>query len=319
MLMARIGNYEITAELGRGAMGVVYEAVQQTLGRKVALKTLAAEESSDIVLRFRREGSAYAQLSHQNILTIYDLIEDHDTIYLVTELIDGCDLKQLMQSGGPLPAADVATIGARIAEALDHAHFHELLHRDIKPANVMLSRHGAVKLTDFGVAKDSKAEDMTQTGMIVGSVPYLAPEVLITGEYSPRTDIWALGVMLYELLVGERPFIAGDDRSIASQILKATPIPLRKRLPTLPRRLAKAISRCLEKRPEKRWPDAFSLARELDRISLSLLAQAHPQEHLSGLMIVRGYEPASYAFKTIDIADEDAPPPKRRWWQVLNR
>ncbi|HEY6105972.1 MAG TPA: serine/threonine-protein kinase, partial [Anaeromyxobacteraceae bacterium] len=154
MAVRKVGTCRIVRELGRGGMGVVYEAFQEGLDRRVAVKALDQKlaRSKELLERFRREGRAYAQLRHQAVVAVHDLVEKEDTLYLITEFVDGADLNRIMVQGGPLPPACLAVIGARVAEALDYVHFNKLLHRDVKPANIMVSRDGEVKLMDFGIA-----------------------------------------------------------------------------------------------------------------------------------------------------------------------
>ncbi len=276
-MIRKVGNCRIVREIGRGGMGVVYEAEQEGLGRRVAIKELPSPlaNNAEFADRFRREGVAYAQLNHQYVIAVYDLIEKGDGLYLVTEFVDGCDLQKLLNKS-PLPPSVVAIVGARVAEALDHAHFHKLLHRDVKPANIMLSRTGKVKLTDFGIARDLKQQALTQQGMLVGSLPYMAPEVLAGGEYSRASDTWALGVTLYELLVGRRPFNGKDDSTLAAMIMKGKFLPLSKLHARFPRRLVHIIEKCLERKPEKRFRSAGDVARALHQEVRDLLQGATP-------------------------------------------
>lgn len=290
MVIRKVGNTRIIREVGRGGMGVVYEGEQEELERKVAVKELPAELAvrKDFVERFRREGLAYARLKHHAIVTVHDLVEKNDSLYLITEFVQGCDVEKLLKNGGALPADCVAILGARVAEALDHVHLHKMVHRDVKPSNVMVDVDGAVKLMDFGIVKDQDADALTKTGLVVGSPPYMSPESLSGEAPGKPGDIWALGVMLYELSTGSRPFAGKDSSTLFSTIRKGAFIPVRRRAPGVPRKLANAIERCLRTKPNQRWDSAAELARELDSVAGRLLDGKHPQVRLISLMMERG-------------------------------
>ncbi|MEW5851727.1 MAG: serine/threonine-protein kinase [Myxococcota bacterium] len=314
MTVRKVGSCRIVRELGRGGMGVVYEALQEGLDRRVAVKELPADVASrkEMAERFRREGMAYARLRHQSIVTVHDLVEKNDAIYLVTELVDGADLQKLLGKGGPFPPAVVAVIGARVAEALDHAHFNKLLHRDVKPSNVMLSRDGVVKLMDFGVVKDQAAEDLTREGMVVGTPAFLAPELTTGGKGTVQTDIWALGVTLYEIATGDRPYRAESMPELFAAIRSGKYRPVRSHDPVIPRALANIIQRCLKPRPRSRWRSAAELARELDHVAVKMLRGIHPQVCLADFMHTRGFENVEHATElvggpngaTVDVGDD---------------
>ncbi|HVP68363.1 MAG TPA: serine/threonine-protein kinase [Anaeromyxobacteraceae bacterium] len=289
MAVRKVGSSRILKEIGRGGMGVVYEAYQEGLDRRVAVKALDARQarSRELVERFRREGRAYAQIRHPGVVAVHDLVEKDETLYLVTEFVDGADLRRVLASGGPLPAGCVAALGARLADALDGVHRHALLHRDVKPANVMVSRTGEVKLMDFGILKDPMATELTRAGAVMGTPAYVAPEVLEGQPASERSDVWSLGVTLYEVACGERPFAGNDFHELFAAVRKARPRPLRDAVPGFPRRLARAIERCLEKRPGRRWDTAAALARELEACAARLGGDA-PQDRLRSMMVERG-------------------------------
>ena len=290
MAVRKVGSCRILREVGRGGMGVIYEAYQDGLDRRVAVKALDAGKSgsADRVERFRREGRAYAQIRHEAIPIVHDLVLKDDVLYLVTEFVDGADLHHVLASGGRLPAECVAALGARLADALDCVHAHALLHRDVKPANVMLSVRGDVKLMDFGIAKDPLATELTRTGTVVGSPGYVAPEVLEGEPASERSDVWSAGVTLYELATWMKPFMGEDFHELFAAVRKARPIPIREVVPGFPRRLARAIERCLERRPSRRWETAGALAAELEACAAGLLGGARPRERLASLMLERG-------------------------------
>ncbi|HSM93921.1 MAG TPA: serine/threonine-protein kinase [Anaeromyxobacteraceae bacterium] len=304
MAIRKVGTCEVKREIGRGGMGVVYEARQEALDRTVAIKALDAKlaRSRELAERFKREGRAYAQLRHQAIVAVHDLVEKEDTLYLVTDFVDGADLTKVLAKGGTLPPECAAIVGARVAGALDYVHFNHLLHRDVKPANVMLSRDGEVKLMDFGIAKDQRETDLTRSGMLVGSPSYLAPEVLGGDPADAKADVWALGVTLYELVAGEKPFRGRDADELFSAIRRGSFRRVRSLAPDCPRRLARAIERCLESRPRARWKTAGALARELDACAAKLLAGMHPQARLVALMTHRGFAKEEDALTRIDAA-----------------
>ena len=303
-MVRKVGTSRVVREIGRGGMGVVYEAFQEGLDRPVAVKALDVKlaRSRELLERFRREGRAYAQLRHQAIVAVHDLVEREDTLYLVTDFVDGADLSRVLAKGGTIPPDCVAVVGARVAEALDYVHFNKLLHRDVKPANVMLSRDGEVKLMDFGIAKDQTAADLTKVGMLVGSPSYLAPEVLNGDVADPRADVWALGVTLYELITGEKPFRGNDADELFGAIRKGTFRRVRGLAPECPRRLARAVERCLERRPRARWRSAGALARELHACAAKVLRGMHPQARLVALMANRGFADEKDALTRIDAA-----------------
>ncbi|HEY6005990.1 MAG TPA: serine/threonine-protein kinase, partial [Anaeromyxobacter sp.] len=257
-MVRKVGSARIVREIGRGGMGVVYEAFQEGLDRPVAVKALDTKlaRSKEIVERFRREGRAYAKLRHEAIVQVHDLVEKEDGLYLVTEFVDGADLARILSEGGALPPECVALIGARVAEALDYVHFNRLRHRDVKPANVMVSRDGEVKLMDFGIAKSEEDHSLTRAGMLVGSPSYMAPEILAgetNGEEEEKAaDVWALGVSLYELLAGEKPFRGKNAEDLFASIQRGRFQRLRALAPDCPRRLARAVERCLSRRPAAR-------------------------------------------------------------------
>ena len=255
-------------------MGEVYRARDTRLERTVALKVLPSEIVSATgrsVERFRQEARAIARITHPNICTLHDLGEDHSSMFLVMEYVDGATLAQRLEDG-PLPLAFALRTAIQIADALDHAHRHGVVHRDLKPANIMLTRDG-VKLLDFGLAKlrdrdeqvptDATQSALTEVGTIVGTIPYMSPEQIEGHEVDARTDLFSFGVVLYEMLSGRRPF-AGDSRaSLMAAIVAAEPPSLSSLQPRTPALLERLILRCLAKDPDDRWQTARDLAAEL--------------------------------------------------------
>jgi len=271
----RLGPFEILSPLGAGGMGEVYRARDTRLDRTVAIKLLPGELVSaprHRIERFRHEARAIARITHPNICTLHDVGEDGSAIFLVMEYVDGATLAARLEDGAlPLPLA--MRVAIQIADALDHAHRHGVVHRDLKPGNIMLIRD-RVKLLDFGLAKlkerdeqvpidATQSERLTEAGIIVGTVPYMAPEQIEGREVDARTDIFAFGVVVYEMVCGRRPF-AGDSRaSLMAAIVAAEPPPPSSLQPEAPASLERLILRCLAKDPEDRWQTARDLAAEL--------------------------------------------------------
>lgn len=274
---ARFGGYEIVAPIGAGGMGEVYRARDLRLHREVALKVLPAEMATDPdrLARFEREARTVAGLSHPNIVTLFSLEEDGGTRFLTMELIEGQGLDRHLAPGG-LPVARVVELGVALAEALAAAHEKGIVHRDLKPANVMVTREGRVKVLDFGLAKPSAAVDgidstraataaapLSTAGQVMGTVPYMAPEQVRGEAVDGRTDLFALGVILYEMAAGRRPFEGATPGVILSAILRDAPAALGSVRPEVSPELDRVVSRCLEKDPRARFPSASDVSREL--------------------------------------------------------
>jgi eukaryotic-like serine/threonine-protein kinase len=303
-MVRKVGTSRVVRQIGRGGMGVVYEAFQDGLDRPVAVKVLDTKllRSKEVTERFRREGRAYARLRHEAIVAVHDLVERDDGLYLVTDFVDGADLARIVATGGALPPDCVAVVGAQIAAALDYVHWSALLHRDVKPANVMVSRNGEVKLMDFGIAKGEGDLSLTRAGMLVGSPSYMAPEVLAGEEAGPPSDVWALGVSLYELVTGDKPFRGKDAEELFQVIAKGKFQHVRALAPSCPRRLARIIERCLAKRVPVRWSSAGDLARALDGCAARLLGKVHPRARLVALLANRGFATEEIALTKVDLS-----------------
>jgi eukaryotic-like serine/threonine-protein kinase len=301
-MVRKVGTARIVREIGRGGMGVVYEAVQEGLDRPVAVKALDQKlvRSREQLERFRREGKVYARLRHESIVAVHDLVEKDEQVFLITEFVDGVDLARLLAQGGALPAECAAVIGARVADALDYVHFSSMLHRDVKPANVMISREGEVKLMDFGIAKADDDPALTRAGMLVGSPSYMAPEVLGAEEAGPPSDVWALGVTLYELLTGEKPFRGSNADDLFGVIRRGRFRRVRSLAPSCPRRIAWTVERCLARRPAQRWKSAGALARALDAAATRALRKVHPRARLVALLVHRGFATEEVGLAHVD-------------------
>jgi eukaryotic-like serine/threonine-protein kinase len=269
----RLGPYEIVAHIGAGGMGTVYRARDTRLSREVAVKLLPSSTSSDPRLRERlaREARAISALSHPNICRLYDVGSADGADYLVMELLDGESLAGRL-ARGPMPLDDALRIAAEIAAALDAAHRAGIVHRDLKPGNVMLTRNGA-RLLDFGLAKEfvqpSDADaptvqaPLTADGAIVGTLRYMAPEQLEGGAVDARTDVFAFGLVVYEMLTGRPAFDAPTQTSLITSILTAEPPPIRSLNPAVPASIDRLVRRCLRKNPEERWQSMQSLGESL--------------------------------------------------------
>ncbi|MFE7544701.1 protein kinase domain-containing protein [Streptomyces platensis] len=259
-------RYELVEQLGHGGMGTVYRAVDHRLRRTVAVKTLSAELAMqpEFLTRFQREAHAAAALNHPGVATVHDVGEDAGggaaEPYLVMEYVAGRTLSQVLRDG-PLAVAQAVDITGQVLAALDHSHRHAIVHRDIKPANVMLTASGAVKVVDFGIAKalSEVATRLTGTGVAVGTPAYLAPEQINGAATDHRTDLYAVGCLLYELLTGRPPYTGDSPFSVMHQHLAAEPVPPSRLRPELPPAVDVLIARALHKSREDRFPDAATM------------------------------------------------------------
>jgi len=274
-----LGHYRIVDKIGEGGMGVVYRAHDERLDRDVAIKVLHASvaQDADRLARFEREAKAVAKLDHPNILAIHDFGTDEDVTYAVTELLDGQDLRQCVPASG-MPWRKVAEIAATIADGIAAAHGKGIVHRDLKPENVFVTSDGRIKVLDFGLAQmkepvDEEAETRTLTpagtvaGTVMGTMGYMSPEQLRGKQVDARSDIFALGCVLYEMLSGKAAFLRGNTAETTVAILKEEPLSLSNSAKTLPSEFERAVRRCLEKSPEARFQSAADLAFNLSSIS----------------------------------------------------
>lgn len=253
------GRYHLTEHLGSGGMATVYRATDTTLNREVAIKFLAASQigKGEAGQRFLREARSVARLSHPNVMTLYDADREGEWHYLVLEYIPGTDLHRLMaERGGPLPAAEAVQVIAGVLNALAYAHGLGLIHRDIKPENIMITPDGAVKVTDFGLALAADDIRLTDTQGVVGTVLYMAPEVLAGGQADPRSDLYGAGAVLYEMLTGQPPFMGDNQAQIITQILNAPVHSPRLSNPAILPDLEHLILRLLDKDPAARYSTA---------------------------------------------------------------
>lgn len=266
--VTRIGRYDVVDVLGRGGMGVVYRAKDRSLGREVAIKTLTAgiEGDSEMLARFYEEGRKTASFKHPNIVTIFELGDDHGVPYIVMELVDGRPLNELINAGVPLPLVDRLRIIEELCSALAYAHRSNVIHRDVKPANIYVQPDGSIKLLDFGIARleERKVQDinLTRTGYIIGTVPYMAPERLRNKPFDRRSDVFAAGVVLYQLVAGELPF-DGDDLVMMQKILNEPHPPLSSKKEGIPSFLDSILDRALAKAPNDRYQTADDMGSDL--------------------------------------------------------
>jgi tRNA A-37 threonylcarbamoyl transferase component Bud32 len=264
------GRYTITDELGRGANGVVYRAKDEVLGREVALKELPAQRSHDefVAPRFRQEARALARLNHPNIVQVYDFIEHQKRMWIAIELVEGGNLASYLAQQGFLTAPEACRIGAQIAEAVAFAHERGVVHRDLKPLNVLLADEETPKVTDFGLAKLAEGGVDTLEGTVMGSPHYMSPEQAEGGSISHSTDIYSLGVILYQMLTGQVPF-EGEIASVLAQHIRKPPRRLRDVAPNrnIPPKLEKLVMAMLAKSVEKRPPEMREVTATLARYS----------------------------------------------------
>jgi serine/threonine protein kinase len=270
----QLGHYAVVEALGAGGMGEVYRATDRRLGRDVALKILPSELQADAegLERFRREARALAAIDHPSIVTVYSVEEADGVPFLTMQLVEGQSLQDVI-AGGELPIARIVAIGLALAEALATAHERAIVHRDLKPANVMIARSGQVKVLDFGLAKfaadggaagdDTVSGLATRDGVVMGTLPYMSPEQVRGQHVDHRTDVYSLGVMLYEMTTGQRPFIATGTADLAASILRDQAPPAHAHRPDVPHPLSAIIGHCLEKDPDRRTQTARALADEL--------------------------------------------------------
>jgi len=316
-----LGKYRIVEHLGHGGMAEVYKAYQESLDRYVAIKILhpflAQEEG--FLARFRREAKAVAALRHSNIIQVFDFDYDseRDIYYMVMEYIDGPSLKvrlrELAQRGERLPLAEIVHIAAAVADALDYAHRRGMVHRDVKPANVMFTGEGQVILTDFGIAKMVNVTGLTASGAMVGTPAYMAPEQGMGEAGDERSDIYSLGVMLYEMATGVLPFEADTPMGVVLKHINEPLPPPRSVRPDLPVALERVIIRALAKDPNQRYQTAAAMAADLRRVLV--------EEGRSSLEDTMAIAPMAQTMAVAPVAPPKAPSARparrRRWWLLV--
>ena len=262
------GRYELGEVIGRGGMGTVYRATDLVLGRSVAVKLLLgllADRDPTSIVRFEREARAAAGLSHRGVVAVYDVGEDDGTRFIVMELVSGRSLEAILRHQGPLDPERAASIAARVADALAAAHAAGIVHRDIKPANVMVAEDGAVKVLDFGIARAMDATTLTQNAMVLGTAAYMAPEQALGKPADERSDIYALGCVLYALLTGHPPFTGDSAAAVLNQHANVAPPPLDAAIGRASPQLGSYVLQMLSKSPDDRPQTAGEVRDRLTR------------------------------------------------------
>ncbi len=282
----RIGPYRLDAKLGEGGMGVVYRATDEKLNREVAIKILHPNllRQENLMERFRREARMHARMIHPNIVTLLSLYEDGEHMALVMEMVHGQNLKDYLRQNPRPPLLDVIRITEAVCAGLDAAHKLGVVHRDLKPANVLLAKDGAVKLMDFGLAKPQQGdEDLTQSGATVGSFRYMAPEQILNQPVDARTDLYALGILMYQMTTGTLPFTAssegGGEFEIMEKQVRHMPEPPKKLNPSLPKAMSDLIMALLAKDPEDRPASCEVVRKALADIACHLERPSSDADH----------------------------------------
>ncbi len=262
-----VGNYQILKELGKGGMSTIYLATQKSLDRNVAIKELlpSLKADTEMVERFKREAKASASMAHEGIVNIFDFWVERGSYYLAMEYLEGKDLGEVIDSMGPIPIEATVTIASKAADALHYAHQRGIIHRDVKSGNIFITHKGEVKLTDFGIAYVPGKSPLTQPGITIGTPEYMSPEQIRGEKTDPRSDIFSLGVVLYEMLAGSRPFGDDGDEDVVASVLGKKPKSPRKLNREVPWRLHWLTMKCLRKRPERRFQTMEDLKIALER------------------------------------------------------
>src|SRR5213596_2428573 len=291
MELESISRYKILEKLGAGGMGEVYLAEDTKLGRKVALKLLSEEltQNRDRLSRFDQEAYAASALNHPNILTIYEMGDEGGRHYIATEFVDGVTLRKRLSSGAPMELVEVLDVAVQVAGALEEAHAAGIVHRDIKPENIMIRRNGHVKVLDFGLAKLTEAslsEDETDTeavtrarvqtdpGVVMGTSQYMSPEQARGKPIDGRTDIWSLGVVLYEMAAGRAPFFGDTKTDVIVAIAKTDPPPIARFAPNLPAEFEWIVMKALRKNVDERYQTIKEFESDLKKLNQRFEFQA---------------------------------------------
>lgn len=260
------GRYEIQEQIGGGGMALVYKAHDVLLNRNVAVKVLRQQfvHDEEFIRRFRREAQSAASLSHPNVVSIYDVGQEDETHYIVMEYVEGSNLNEVILERAPLQAQEAVHIALQICDALEHAHHHQIIHRDIKPHNILIGKNNRVKVTDFGIARAVTSSTITQTGSVVGSVHYFSPEHAKGVNTGEKSDLYSLGIVLYQMLTGRLPFLGESPISVALKHLQEEFEPPRRVNPHIPQSLENIILRSMRKDPAERYASAEEMIEDLD-------------------------------------------------------
>src|SRR6188768_3788228 len=288
------GRYRIIRKLGAGGMADVYLAEDQELGRRVAIKILNDRHAADdsFIERFRREAKNAAGLSHPNIVSIYDRGEAEGTYYIAMEFLDGRSLKELIVGRGPAPIKTAIDYARQILAAVGFAHKHGIVHRDVKPHNVLVGGEGRLKVTDFGIAR-AGASQMTEVGSIIGTAQYLSPEQAKGAPVDQTSDLYSVGIVLYELLTGKVPFTGDSPVEIAMKHISAIPEPPSSLRPDIPEDLDLIVLRALGKTPEDRYPSAEEMDKDLARVAQGLGVSRETEEAATQILSRSQLTPAT--------------------------
>ena len=284
-----IGSYQVERELGKGGMGIVYVARQPDLDRRVVVKGLRRDFVDDPIAaeRFIREAQAASAIHHQNVVAVHDCFMVRGERFIALEFVDGVDLATALGQVGRFPPRMAALVALEICRGLEEIHAQGIVHRDLKPSNVLLGRAGEVKIADFGIAIDGSAPALTQTGHAVGTPSYMSPEQLRGARADARSDIFSLGIVLYEMLSGRTPFEVDGERGLLDTIEAGHHRPVSQTAPATPRAMKKLIRRCLQPKSARRPEDASELRRALDR-QLGAPAPAETRARIAGWLWERG-------------------------------
>jgi eukaryotic-like serine/threonine-protein kinase len=313
------GRYEIEELLGQGGMARVFRGTDGVLGRSVAVKVLSPQYAGDdqFVARFRREAQAAAGLNHPNIVSVYDTGSQGDVHYIVMEYVEGRTLRDVIRQDGPILPERVSEIGQAVARALASAHEAGLVHRDIKPGNIMLTRDGEVKVMDFGIARTSTGDTLTQTAAVLGTASYLSPEQAQGATVDARSDIYSLGCVLYEMLTGRPPFTGDSPVAIAYKHVREDPVPPGRINQDVPDSLEAVVMKSMAKNPENRYQNADELREDLERVAQGMPTLATPLLPGESTQVVTRRMPDEGTAVMTGVPPGEEPERRRRWWVVL--
>jgi serine/threonine-protein kinase len=307
----KVGSFRLIEKIGEGGMAIIYKAVQPSLKRTVVIKKLK-DPNREIIERFKKEAFVSASFSQENVLAIYDFIYANKSYYLVMEYVDGHDLRDIIDFSAPLPPSVAALIIREVAKGIEYTHNKGVIHRDIKPSNILISHHGEIKLIDFGVAKDETPSKLTLTGMIVGTPSYMSPEQANGDPLGPQSDIYSLGVLLYEMLTGVKPFLGDTNTEVLMKIVKGKFPSPKKYNREIPWRLVQIVKKAMRRDTDKRYLNASEFIRDLDHF-IPWKVQTEKKDTIS--QFLRKYETDS-----LKSSDETFSPPKmypsstKRFW-----